>query len=592
MKKYNQSIFIFTLSAILLLMAGACKKYLVIEPQSAFDDYYVFSTVPNATSALLGVYNRLTGDGGYGSRLSLFYPMDADDMIGALNSSAGGGDNGPKSLSRYNATPSNSILEAPFNQLWSGIESANICIKKIPAMSLYTTGTASEQKELRRLYGEALTLRAQFYFELIRNWGDVPEAFKPSADETDLFKPKVDHDEIYDRLLKDLLEAESLVPWRKETGVAKDERITKGAVKALRARIALFRGGYSLRRNSNQMERRTDYLDFYKIARDECNDIILSGQHALNPQFITVFRDVLDAHLIDPVGEVMFEVAMAGGGTADSRLGNIDGPRIGANLGGNNSLLIPTYYYGFNTLDTRRDVTACDYNISTAGFKTGQSLTQVVSGKFRRDWIINPAVPLSSAALYFGVNWPIIRYADVLLMFAEAENEINNGPTADAVKAFEQVRKRAFAGNENMIGVTPADKAGFFDAIAEERKFEFGGEGIRKYDLIRWNLLGTKLLETRASLTKFSVGQAPYTNIPRTRYYKNSSTDLVWSNPLFGAPPATAPSGYTLRQWAADVSVSYIPQPGELFKANHSEVLPLPQSAINSNPKLKQDYGY
>ncbi|MCH5716642.1 RagB/SusD family nutrient uptake outer membrane protein [Niabella hibiscisoli] len=94
---------------------------------------------------------------------------------------------------------------------------------------------------MQRLYGEALTLRAQFYFELIRNWGDVPASFIPSIDQPNLFLEKTDRDVIYDSLIADLKRAEDLVPWRTE--VSSDERITKGAVKALRARLALYSGG-------------------------------------------------------------------------------------------------------------------------------------------------------------------------------------------------------------------------------------------------------------------------------------------------------------------------------------------------------------
>src|SRR5204863_9315955 len=112
-----------------------------------------------------------------------------------------------------------------------------------------------------------------------------------------------------------------LVQWRPEVasfGDSEDERITKGAVKGLRARIALYRGGYSLRSAASKygqiMARPTDYKTYYQIAKDECSDLMARrDQHTLNTSFLALFKNNIDAHIIDPSGEVMFEVAMAGG---------------------------------------------------------------------------------------------------------------------------------------------------------------------------------------------------------------------------------------------------------------------------------------
>lgn len=666
----RSGVFMMVLASALML--PSCKRYLDIEPQSFFDEAYTFSTVTTATSAVMGVYGRLTGESGYGSRLSLIYPVDADDFLAFGNTSSGGGDNGAKAIARYNATPENIQLERPYNQLFSGIESANICIKNIPKMNLYTNGSAADIRALQRLHGEALTLRAQFYFELIRVWGDVPAQFEPSADQADLFKAKTDRDTIYNRILADLKVAEELVPWRKESGVAADERITKGAVKAIRAKIALFCGGYSLRKNSGQMERRSDYLEYYKIARTECKEIIDAKQHVLNPSFEAVFKDNIDAHKIEANGEVIFEVALAGGlNTTDGRLGNADGPNVGANSGGGGVRVVPTYYYAFNPLDSRLPVTIADYTINPSNNKLGAVLPAAASGKFRRDWISNPVVDLKSTASYYGVNWPVIRYSDVLLMFAEAENEINSNPTSEAIDAVNAVRQRAwargiktinvinggsgytgipavtitgtgtgaaavasvsggkvvkitiisvgggytaaptitFAGGNgtgatasatvltdkaeaNLLPAQTASKAAFFDAIVNERWFEFGGEGIRKYDLIRWNLLGQKITETKVSLTKMLNKEAPYQNLPQVRFYKNTSPTLVWQNSMYEPAPAAALTGYTSVSWIAALSALYVTNVAELYRPNHGELLPLPRAAIDANPKLTQDYGY
>lgn len=574
-----------------MLGLSSCKKYLEVSPQSAFDEQFVFSNVANTTSALMGVYEQLTGDNGYGSRLSMMYPYDTDEFIGVTNASAP--DNNSRDLSRYNLQPTNGQLTLPFQQLYTGIERANICIKNIPAMAMYNNGSEGEKQQLRRLYGEALTLRAQFYLELIRNWGDLPAMFEPAIDQSDLYLPKTDRDLIYDRIIDDLKLAGELVPWRNDAGVAIDERITKGAVKGLRARISLYRGGYSLRRASQQMERKPDYLDFYKIARDECAEIMQHrDKHNLNPTFQDIFKNYIDAFKIEPNGEVMFEVAM--GKDISGRIGYYDGPRFYASSGtaqlGNSSIrAVPVYFYSFNALDTRRDVTLAPYYNNADKTKAVQTMVNMVSGKFRADWW-NPAP--TSASQQTGINWPILRFSDVLLMFAEAENELNNGPTAAAKSAYEEVRKRGFKGNETAIGLTPSSKDDFFNAIVNERYFEFGGEGIRKYDLIRWNLLASKIAETRGNYTKMLNKAAPYNNLPQNMYYKSASTEVIFSNSLYTPTPATTPTGYTRVAWVSSITTAWITNFAQYFTPNHSELLPLPQSVVESNPKLKQDYGY
>lgn len=485
-----------------------------VEPASQYTISEVFSDVSNATTALLGVYDELQGDNGYGIRISLYYPYDSDEGI-----TSGNLDAGRRGVGRYQLLLTNPELVNPFRQLYRGVEKANLCIEQIPLMAQYETGTDQERKELRRLYGEALTLRAQFFFELIRNWGDVPASFIPSYKQANLFIPKVNRDSIYDKIIADLKTAGDLVPWKNE--VARNERITKGAVKALRARMALFRGGYSLRTDTRRMERRSDYLDYYRIARDECAELMANrNQHTLNPVFEDVWRRYLSAFQYDPFGEILFEVGAGGGNSnSDSRMGNYDGvrtdgaSRFGPGGGGVNAL--PVYLYAFDSVDTRRDVTIGRYSIAANNVKSPQALTAITNGKYRRDWR-NPLLP--GSALNVGYNWVVIRFSDVLLMYAEAVNEINGSPTPQAISALEEVRKRAFRGNESRIGTTPVDKAGFFNAVMNERYLEFGFEAIRKYDLIRWNLLAAKMTpqtgEVRTTLRRLQAGTGSYSNVP------------------------------------------------------------------------------
>ncbi len=575
-----------------LVVIPSCKKYLEVEPVSSFGTDYVFNSVINAEKAVIGAYYRLTGDNGYGIRISMYYALDDDIMMGQ------GGtpypDNERRDIAHYRVTPFNTQLANPFNQMYEGIERSNICIYNIPRMTQYSSGSPSEQAALKRLHGEALTLRAQYYLTLIRNWGDVPAQFQPSSLETDLFKEKTDRDVIYEQLLNDLELAATLVPWRSE--VTRDERITQGAVRALRARIALHRAGYSLRRTGG-MQRGSNPEVYYQIAKDECLAIMQSGQHQLHSSFENLFKNHVAGKQLDPLGEIIWEIAMGGGnsGLGDSKLGYYNGPR--SNNNGNSALtILPNYFYMFDSTDTRRDVTCVPYFINATGTtvtsRVGRNLVQMVDGKFRRDWIPGG---VATGPQYFGVNWPLIRYSDVLLMFAEADNELNNGPSGQAITAFEEVRKRAYGGDVSLIGTTPTDYAGFFEAIVKERALEFGGEGIRKYDLIRWNMLASKLAETKVILNEMSTRQPPYDQLPDYMFYLNDSPTLTWANSYYQPNfiGNTAPPGYTRVEWVrSSIGTTILTYYAEAFEPGKNELLPVPQASRDANPRLTQDYGY
>ncbi len=618
--RINKILFSITFLLIVIVFLG-CKKFTEVQPVSQYSVKDAFSDVSNATTAIIGVYDELQGDNGYGIRISMYYPYDTDEGIVSGNI-----DNGRRGVGRYQLLLSNAEIANPFRQLYRGVEKANLCIEQIPLMPQYTTGSATEQAALKRLYGEALTLRAQYFFELIRNWGDVPAPMIPAYRQTDLFIPSFDRDSTYDKIIADLAIAKDLVPWRLDAG-PRNERITKGAVKALRAKIALFRGGYALRSN-RQMERRSDYLTYYAIAKQECEELMANrNQHTLNPNYENVWRNVT-SFIYDPQGELLFEVGAGGGNSnSDSRMGNYDGPslnnasRYGA--GGGGLQMLPNYFYAFDSVDTRRDVTVTHFAVNTSSnIKSQRRLGELNTGKYRRDWRV-PLLP--GTALNPGYNWCLIRFSDVLLMYAEAVNELNGAPDASAILAFEEVRRRAFRGNTALIGITPTSKAGFFDAIVNERYLEFGHEGIRKYDLLRWNLLGTKIAEARTRIQQMSTRVAPYTNVPQYIYYKNTGeeityytvTDSVNGRPFWkptqvpptgtvGTSPASgAPANRWVRiDWAQHLTGNVIDVDGTgsktlwlamafYFTPGKSELLPYDQGTIAAyQGKLKQNPGY
>ncbi|WP_400192993.1 RagB/SusD family nutrient uptake outer membrane protein [Hymenobacter sp. B81] len=595
---------------------SSCENFLEVTPDAYSTTEDVFGTAAGATTAVLGAYDLLSGDQTYGIRISLYFPYDTDEMQG----SSGTFDSGRRGIGRYRALPTNGDITNPFNNLYQGIERANVCIYNIPRMALYNGGTPADTATLHRLHGEALTLRAQFYHELIRNWGDVPTQWEPAALlalENNLNPGNAPRHATYERLLADLATAAKLVPWRSAAGT-NSERITKGAVKALRARLALARGGWSANPRTGQMERPSDYLTYYEIARQECLELMAHrGEHNLNPSFAETFKSINELRR-ESANEIIFEVGM-GGSTAlsDSKLGYYNGPRL------NNSTTYgttqgavtatPTYFYAFDSLDVRRDITLAPYTIAANNNQAATTLISIYDGKFRRDWR-TPALPGTSN--YLGYSWPIIRFADVLLMFAEAENEVN-GPTAAALSALMEVRTRGFGGNSARAAATlgaTGSKADMFNAIVQERFLEFGGEGIRKFDLLRWNLLEAKLNEVKAQIRDLRDSTGVYSKVPRVMYYRVVSGKIQWARSFYRPSPASRPSGTTLINWRQAVNNAYVlnTKPNgtsetfgtqrltsngsgvaaEYQPGRGKELLPYPAGSVDVNRNIQQNFGY
>ncbi len=608
----------FNIPALLLLVSffafTACKKFISPDPISSFSSTQVFGNLAYAQSAVIGTYNVLASQNYMGLRISMTFQGDIDDFKGT----GGTNDNSDRDVARYNVTQVNSDLSAPYSQMYVGIERANTSIEQIPRMALYTGGSTQVQGELRRLLGESLTLRALFYFDLVKIWGDVPEQRTPSAEMSTIFLPKANRDTIYNHILDDLKAAEDLVPWRTEVsllGDVADERITKGAVKALRARIALFRGGYSLRRGTNTMARSADFPKFYQIAKDECADIMARrDQHTLNTSYRSVFKDYICAHNAnEPNGELIFQIAEGGNGvgSADGRIGLYNGTRF-AGVGGGSLTALPTYFYSFDSTDLRRDVNIVAYETKTDGItRTGHNINGMTDGKFRREWWSNPVNPTNNT-LNSGLNWPMIRFSDVLLMFAEADNELNHNPSADAVNAVNEVSRRAHSGNQSLVPAIPADYTGFFKYIVRERLLEFGFENIRKYDMIRWNLISTMIPEIKANLANMANGlpmNAPSymaappayclsASLPKFMYYSLTATadnSAIWANSLYMPEPATLPVNTARVSWVAysGITTTFTNEWANSFKPNHAELLPIYINVISaSKGVLTQDYGY
>lgn len=578
-------------------MMTSCNSYLDAPTKSSLDASVIFSTPDLAKGAVDGIKVSFAETNSYRGRFIPWYGMNTD--IEWYNSSETVGAN--SELVTYSTTPSNSNMNTTDNtwaKMYEGIERANICIQ-----GLRQFGNPQPGSELGQLLGEALTLRAVYYSDLLKAWGDVVARFEPISTET-LYLGKTNRDEIYKQLIADLGEAENLVAWPNETSITSDvEHVNKAFVKGLRARLCLAASGYSQYpdgiHRSNDPELTVQKM--YTLALQECQDVINSGTCKLESSFETVFRkncqDVITAG-----GESLWEIPFSQGrgrvlftfaikhNSVDQFTGQARGGQAGPT---------PNLFYDFDLKDTRRDVTCVPYDWAKAvdGVAKQELLTlkQWQFGKYRYEWMNRYVTSTNDD----GVNKLYMRYAEVILMAAEAANELN-GPSA-AAPYLKMIRQRAFAQSDWPTKVEAyvnalTTKEAMFNAIVDETKFEFSGEMLRKQELIRWNLLKTKLDETKAKMYALRDRTGEYADVPSKVYYRYASDGVSLEFYGFNRGETDDKSAeYEYNTTYVDASKLLDTKIEAIYAKNPDQwqFWPIWQVFLDSsNGKLTNDYGY
>ncbi|MDR0824832.1 MAG: RagB/SusD family nutrient uptake outer membrane protein [Prevotella sp.] len=590
----------FTYKSILLLaLAGIITSCDLDAPtKSATDESIVYSNYVIAEAAVVGICNSFASVNSYRGRFLPYYGINSD--VEWINNMPENGlniaDDGKYELAGYAARPSNGQMNTPDNA-WSafyeGIERANLCIRGLRAY-----GNIEQDKNMAQLLGEALTLRSVIYLDLVKGWGDVPARFEPIGSET-LYIPRSDRDIIYKQLLADLLEAESLVAWPNETQVTSSvERINKSFVKGLRARVALYAGGYSQRKDG--VRRSTDPElapeKMYAIAKEECLDVINRNANKLGT-FEENFKKLCQDN-IAAGGESLWEIPFndePARGRVVFTLGvlhqSVD-QYTGQNKGGVNGPL-PNLFYDYDVQDVRRDITCVPYEWSKENPSKQQlrSLKSWCFGKLRYEWMKRYVTSTNDD----GVNWQYMRLADVYMMAAEAINELE-GP-GNAAQYLKPILDRALPAakvNAYMTTAT-AGKDAFFKAIVDQRALEFAGESLRKADLIRWNILKTKLDEAKAKMVQLANRQGAYADLPESLYHKIAADGetLVIYGLNHGETDAVGAtlSGYEKTSW---ISATKLPEPmiNSLYQKdpNQNQFWPIWQYFVStSNGTLTND---
>lgn len=475
-----------------ILSLNSCQM-LDENPRSNIDKTTYVKDASQAESVLLGVYRGLSLEGTYGYNLSMIYDLTTDEAQCEGNSNV-----------NFRAIPSGGFnashadIERTWKELYASIYNATDFIE-IAGKNI--SGFSEEDRKLTEYYiAEAKVLRALFYFDLVRWFGHIvlvkttAESYLPNEAYV-----QADPVDVYEFIESDLLEAARVLPWASDDLLRKDTsyRLSRGSAYGLLMKVYATWAGYPIRDESKWAE----------VVR--IGEIMTSAErHSLLPDFEQLWRDA-GAGVWNPQ-EVLIAASFFNltSGTPAGRIGKFNGVKADAiagtrgSNGGYVKVLYPFIAEWSTQHDPRFDISIASFNYqgtvqtpyskqplenSASDIKNWQLCTP---GK----WDTEKYVPKSNLLIdanFSNISWYILRYADVLLLYAEAINETKKAPDAAAYEAVNMVRRRGFGKDIRTPDNTVDLPSGlsyeeFRAAIKRERSYELCFEGHRKQDLIRW----------------------------------------------------------------------------------------------------------
>ena len=563
MKKY------LILGALALTLVACEKGFFETESPSAMDEA-VFKSADLTQQAIGAIYNTFGEDKSFRNRLCGGYVAMNTDIEHCSKSE-------DAEYAAYNMTGGTGNLSTsngkdPWAYLNSAIERANVVIDGIRQHADTTDAT------FKYLLGEALTLRAFCYLEMVKLWGDVPASFESfnGYNPEVLYTKKQDRNVVYEQLRIDLKEAARLMPWSGQCpGSAANYtgRPSKALALGLLARLDLMYAGLAMRpdvfteggTNACSVQYNVKDADkrqeLYQEAVWACAQIIKQEDYKFKTKFEDVFKDLCQDVTDYSKSEWIWALPFLDG--ARGQVLALTGNKMSTNCAGalintifygsgnaNNAKtqsmieIVPTFYYAYDKADKRRDITILpwtweyDDGEGTASsyaaavfpgvaatdkkvYQKQSNVSQMYLGKLRVEWMKR-----SYSSNEDCVDMPVLRYTDVLLMFAEAAigSREGNAPAnlygVDAQECFNKVRARAGLASK------PLD----FNAIVDERAFEFCGENLRKYDLMRWGLLKERLEKAQADVYDLQNGTGAYIGRPDSVYFHYTRNDEFAQN--------------------------------------------------------------
>ena len=583
---------VYVLGALLSMGVVSCD--LTEKPTSFYEMDTYFTTADKAKMAVIGIYDCLAAEGSYGQYVMPF--ASSDDMYMVRGTATGDGTR--RDISHYALTSSNTWVASVWNYIYEGIDRANTAIAGIEKMPGY-----ENSDELKELVAQARFLRAFLAFDLVRYWGDVPFKTTSTGSFGDTAQPRTEREKIYDQIIIDLDFAK--IHLKPGNEVASSEVPCRGAARALLMRVYLQRAGYSLDRTTRTLTRPDDATrkNYFDAVIEEWKAFGTEGYHNFyGAGYEELFKNY--SKLVLNNQESLWEIAFEPNNGQKDNAGYwatyngplVDAPDAGSGaanqnfFGRANAFFIVLPYWGdfYDDNDVRRDVNFVDYVyrwVKKDKAQVKMSVCQEISknmyrypGKWRREWMAPGFVDPN----HTGVNYCPLRYADVVLMAAEAYNEINDTPKA--WELLNDVRARAHATEINSSNyaslmkapkvydlpfISDGDEAGKFrTALYWERAFETAYEGQRKFDLIRWGVLGDALRAAQTYIEGWEEGANLFKDVDKNgkpTKLEEGESPAVW-DPVV---------------WATQNYVA-----GHNFVDGKHELLPIPSAEIQSNAQL------
>ncbi len=514
----------------LLAITSNCSESLDLDPKTnwAAEDFYGNEADINA--AFAGIYSKISSGNSFGEKI-----MQMNAGTDESYKRKDWNERNPVSINAHN--PGSEGVTHAWQTLYEGVNNTNSMIKFIDPAKF------DDEADFNRYLGEAKFLRGFFYYHLTCWYNELPLRLEPAVDQSSNHVAPSPVKDVYEQIIADLEFAAENLPSSFEPEYIPGHA-NSGAAHAMLAKIYLKAAGFPLQATE------INGKNPYQAAIDHCLDVEELGHGLSNPSSETSYKDVFLNYIQNrfDVSETLFEIVYR------------NGTDIGANIGGRNGYG-NGLFYNVKTSKVNEPTTEPDmvpspifeeiyeegdrrkawnvpfysgvknqWNPNGKVIVAPDALNWTFSiGKFRRwdaahpDDIdlsnaqINPIVTLETPVPVHqsltGINFPLLRFSDVLLMLAEAENALN-GPTGIAKEAINRVRLRA--GLDNLPDLGQDD---FFNEITNERMRELCFEGHRKHDLIRWGLYEAKLTVLNYQIT----GHGSYTPnfLPKVRAYTN-----------------------------------------------------------------------
>ncbi len=557
----------YILVPLMLMMSTSCSDFLVEESKTDIDKAKYMTTAAEAKTVLLGVYRNMVSDNMYGFHLSILLTLGTD--IAQVEGSTS---------ENFRIIPTNAFsatqseIQGTWSSLYNSIYNANDFIESLEKKMI---NYSDVDKQLATIYiAEAKGLRGLYYFELVRRYGNIAlmtsTSMSNQAPSTFL---QAEPAKVYEFIEEDLKFAVDNLPYATDDTFRGNNsfRFSKGSALGLLAKVYATWAGNPVKDISK-----------WEMAAKTAQILIESNKHGLLTDYEQLWKNS-GAGLWNPT-ESLIEVSFysptsSSGSDPIGRIGKWNGVKTttiagerGSNAG--NVKVVHTFMLDWRNYpqDLRRDISVANYqyNPSKTLYTKGASDTEQMALDNDADptkkqkekqnytpakWDIEKYVPQSNKLInnnQSNVNWYVLRYADVLLLYAEALNEWKQSPTADAYAAVNMVRRRGYGlsiGSSSNLADLPSnlDVVGFRDAVHQERAYELAFEGDRKLDLIRWGVYYETVKATAQKLGSW------------------------WETA--GAP------NYL------------VAQPGYITKRKH-DLFPIPQRDMDLMPQFTQNFGW